>query len=575
MMLLFCLLLGLVKATTDLPIVDLGYTLHQASLNEAGKYYNFTNIRYAEPPIGNLRFAKPMPPQGRSRTVDDGSVVRQCPQAEPTLTSASEAYIYNYAKTGSTSLDSISARAAAPAAPAAPAGSSDSNSSSGYTEDCLFLDVMVPQTIFDRRTNNSSSNHTGAAVMVWIHGGTYISGDKSGQHPATLLSRTQDQGKEGVIYVGLNYRLGAFGFLTGPTFAIDGTPNAGFWDQRLALEWIQNNIHLFGGDPNRVTVSGESAGAGSIIAQMTAFGGNKGKAPFQQAIMESPAWILRTGKYAQEQKFHEYLGLLNVSTLAEARQLPSSAVIAANAYQISTSPNGTFSFGPSADGDFVPDEISLLLLHGKYDHDVKVLVGHNGDEGLQYPFLTNETIFASWMKENFPAAEQSVLDHIDKVLYPLTYNVNGTLVQDYKPNSTKSISITGYNDYVGRQTMAISDCAIACYSYYVNNAFNGSSYAFQFTVPPAYHSQELDYVFWDGDALEEKLLPYNMTLVNIMQDYWTNFVLYGNPNGDGLPFFPKYGNNSTVIDLSWADVVPKVDPADNERCKWWQMGYYT
>ena len=90
------------------------------------------------------------------------------------------------------------------------------------------------------------------------------------------------------MFVAINYRLGAFGWLSGPTLQSDGTANAGLYDQRLALEWVQKNIHLFGGDANCVTVAGESAGGGSIMHQITAFGGLKGAAPFQQAILQSP-----------------------------------------------------------------------------------------------------------------------------------------------------------------------------------------------------------------------------------------------------------------------------------------------
>lgn len=105
-------------------------------------------------------------------------------------------------------------------------------------------------------------------VLVWIYGGGYTSGSKAGQNsgsPAGLLRR----GDGNFIYVTINYRIGAFGWLSGPTLQHDGVANAGLWDQRFALEWVQRNIHLFGGDPDRVTVAGESAGGGSILHQIT------------------------------------------------------------------------------------------------------------------------------------------------------------------------------------------------------------------------------------------------------------------------------------------------------------------
>lgn len=107
-----------------------------------------------------------------------------------------------------------------------------------------------------------------------MYGGGYVTGSKTANDPSGLLQASQPNTTEGMIFVAMNYRLGLYGFLSGPTFqAANGTGNAGFWDQRLALQWVQKHIHLFGGDPNRVTVMGESAGASSIMHQITAFEG--------------------------------------------------------------------------------------------------------------------------------------------------------------------------------------------------------------------------------------------------------------------------------------------------------------
>ena len=126
----------------------------------------------------------------------------------------------------------------------------------------------------------------------------------------------------------------------------NGTVNAGLYDQRLALQWIQDHIGLFGGDPTKVTVMGESAGGASILWQLIAFGGAQGPAPFQQAIIQSPAWVEDIGTSQQEDLFNDFLSLLNVSTIDEARQLQSTKLIDANIQLVGNSPYGTFIVDP-------------------------------------------------------------------------------------------------------------------------------------------------------------------------------------------------------------------------------------
>ena len=127
--------------------------------------------------------------------------------------------------------------------------------------------------------------------MTRIYGGGYTVGWKNGPtggNPSGLIKLSQADGDEGIIFVEINYRLGALGFLGGPTLqGAGGVSNAGFYDQRLAIEWVAKYIHLFGGDGNNITLIGESAGAGSIMQQITAFGGQRGVS-FQGAILQSP-----------------------------------------------------------------------------------------------------------------------------------------------------------------------------------------------------------------------------------------------------------------------------------------------
>ncbi len=174
-----CTVTAAPSARSNLPIVDLGYERHQAiSFSQSGGTYNFSNIRYAQPPVGNLRFALPQPPTGRSNEVDDGSVGRVCPQAYPLWTDSGHT---------------------PPEDPRT-------------TEDCLFLDVIVPQKIFDdaNRGWGKRNYEQLAPVLVWIYGGGYTEGEKTGDgeyNPAGLLKA----GNNGFVYVALNYRVSEAG----------------------------------------------------------------------------------------------------------------------------------------------------------------------------------------------------------------------------------------------------------------------------------------------------------------------------------------------------------------------------
>lgn len=207
---------------TSLPLVDLGYTIHRASFNvhslpllnfppspnlpsqESANYFNFSNIRYASPPLGSLRFAAPVPPTGRSRSIDDGSIARICPQAYPLGAFVNNIYNSYYSQTGQTSLEGFA------------------NATIGFdyprntpqdpraTEDCLFLDVMVPRGVFEGRTGavkGKGARKRGAAVMVWIHGGGYGAGTKYDVPSAGFLQRSQEGDDDGVVFVTINYRL--------------------------------------------------------------------------------------------------------------------------------------------------------------------------------------------------------------------------------------------------------------------------------------------------------------------------------------------------------------------------------
>lgn len=259
----------------------------------------------------------------------------------------------------------------------------------------------------------------------------------------------------------MNYRLGAFGWLSGPTFQESGDANAGLLDQRFALEWVQMHIHKFGGDPKRVTVFGESAGGGSIMHQITAYGGLKGPVPFQQAIPQSPGFQPFVSNQQQEEIFNGYLALLNVTTVDGARSLPYTQLQTANIIQVGLSSYGDFTYGPTVDGKFVPALPGELLLHGQYDKTLKLMLGHNADEvskfsilemllpltilqGLLFtsPFMQNTSAIAEALQTNFPTirAWPQVLEYILNTLYPPIFD--GSQAQGYTNQIARAAALT-------------------------------------------------------------------------------------------------------------------------------------
>lgn len=398
-------------------------------------------------------------------------------------------------------------------------------------------------------------------MLVWIYGGGYTAGSKAGNgNPATLLSSARDGNETGIIFVAMNYRLGMFGWMAGPTFQESGTANVGLYDQRLALEWVKENIHLFGGDPDRVTVIGESAGGGSIMHQITAYGGLKGKVPFQQAIAQSPGWIPQPSNYQNEAVFQQtlaYASLVSkksVTTLAELRNLTTAELYYTNYAVTGLSPYGSFTYGPSVDGNFVPQLPGQLLLHGQFDASVKVMVGHNSNEGLLFasPFITNDTGLAAYLTAAIPAAQPAAIDHIVSDLYPADFNGSH-----------------GYTSQLGRTALLVSEAVFACNTRYLGLAYKNATYSYYFSVPPGLHGEDVAYTFYNGGA------GVNATVAGALQDYITSFAMNGSPNEEGVPFFPLYGGNASTAVMDAKALGTQVrDTAANGRCDWWQKALY-
>ncbi|KAE9566388.1 hypothetical protein CGMCC3_g17440 [Colletotrichum fructicola] len=518
--------------------VDLGYTIQEGLLetNHGNvPYLNFTNVRYAAPPTGSGRFQPPGPPAENRTTQTAGSYGIECPQAQPGW--------FNYIGSDVGNQTEMPSFTKADVYPPKP----------GSSEDCLFLDVLVPEHVFNVR------NTSKVPVLLFIHGGGYVQGSKTEYGSGVGLLNAAVQNGQDLIYVSINYRLGLFGFLAGSNPS-DVTPNLGLQDQTFAIQWVQQHIHLFGGNSSAVAVVGESAGAGSILYHLTSPDVSS-LSLFTRAIVQSP-YTYYIPESQQTETFRQVLLASNASSLAELRNLPTEVLQTANGIVVGNSrPYGTFGFGPVIDDDLYTGYPPLLLRQAQFDHSVQVMAGHNTNEGLLFasPFIHHNKQFDSNIALLFPEAPGSALSAVTQTLYPA--NFNGTF---------------GYVDQLGRIARVIADATIICNNYFIGRVFEplNPRFAYEFSVPPAWHANDLTYTFLDPSNPSSGV---NVTLAVIMQRYFASFVTSGSPNpvaGGLLPDFTS-GEGLIVQSLNSTLVGPVLDAAINSsRCDWWQEGLF-
>ncbi|RFN54486.1 carboxylesterase family protein [Fusarium flagelliforme] len=525
-----------------LPVVDLGYELHRALSHDTNTdTYKFSNIRYAQPPTGNLRFRAPVPPLTNRDVIQTGEEVRACPQGIPLWQARAVKPTAKYSNGKEFNLQNWEAdiKNYTPTAGKPPPPT---------TEDCLFLDVHVPRKVLD---NAKEGKGCDTPVLVWIHGGGYILSSKNGWptpgfEPSGLLQHAKSFNENGLIFVALNYRLGALGFLPGSDVQKDGDLNAGLLDQRLALQWVQDNIHLFGGSRDRVTVMGESAGGGSVLLHLL----GEDKAPFNQVIAQSPAFIPTF--QAPESAYSGFLDVLNVTSLTEARDASSEAIIKANAAQIGAAPATTYIYGPVLDKKLIPDYPYAMFKRGHFDKSVKTLASHTAFEGGFFFDVDNmaDADFIPWIQRSIPGLSESEQKYLADELYPPKFD--GSL---------------GYTDQGSRQMALWGEAIIDCNFAGINKAVEGEGYAYQFNVTPGLHTQDLKYIF--NDPQNPAFKPVSQ---DTLQSIITSFVINGVPRmkGGNAAEFPRWGKAGNLVRLNEFGAVISENTENQTRCDWWQ-----
>ena len=385
------------------------------------------------------------------------------------------------------------------------------------SEDCLYLNIWIP----------ASAKKEKLPVMVWIYGGGLENGSAS-----TPLYAGDRLTQKGVIVVTANYRLGVFGFLADGELSREsahGTSgNYGLLDQIAALRWVHRNIAAFGGDPDRVTVFGQSSGSISISALATS---SLAKGLFQRAIGESgglfepldmaPAFGLagaeQDGKAFMSHAGANTIAELRLRSAAELMKIPFDAHLIIDGYVLRQPPYAAYQKGEQ--------------------NDVALLIGSNADEGQS--FLVGRTItvqnFTRELKRDFPDA----LVHAIKPFPGATDSAAQSAAAAFERDMRFRWDMWTWAGLASRSGQKV-------FFYQFSRVPPRRSDGKQF-VAGASHGAEMPYVFDHRDRSTRAWTSQDRKLADDITTYWTNFAKYGDPNVQSFPAWPAWGSSTTDV----------------------------
>lgn len=405
----------------------------------------------------------------------------------------------------------------------APAPMQGGNPVSGKSEDCLYLNVWTPAKSINEKL----------PVLVWIYGGGFSFGSTSDPvHNGEHLAR------KGVVLVSIAYRVGQLGFLAHPELSAESpngvSGNYGLLDQIAGLQWIQNNIAAFGGDPGQVTIFGESAG-GIAVSMLCASPLAKGL--FHGAISQSggsfgptrpttyPGENMKTLQQAEHDGI-EYLKGFGLSSMEELRNLEAEKLIP----QGWTMPGGW----PIVDGCVIPDDQFKLYEAGNYN-DVPVLIGYNSDEGLSFPAGRTPQEYIANVQERFGPYADSLIQ-----AYPVGEN--------NVPRSARNLmrdAAFGWHTWSWARLQSKAGKSEVYFYYFDQHPerAEGSPQADHGTP----HGVDVPFVFMNLDPANSNTTESDLEIAETMGTYWTNFAKYGDPNGEGVLAWPAFSDENPEV----------------------------
>jgi para-nitrobenzyl esterase len=467
------------ETTMEVPQLDSGPI---SGLQEDG-VWTYLGIPYAAPPVGELRWKEPQP----VAAWDD---VRPCTEFGPSCPQPPWSYDF----------------------------SQEEMAVGEQSEDCLYLNVWTP----------AENPDEGLPVMVWIYGGAFLIGSGS-----QILYNGRNLAEKGVVVVTINYRVNTLGFMAHPLLSEESpngvSGNYGLLDQMAALQWVERNIAAFGGDPDLVTVFGQSAGGASVCDLMIS---PLAAGLFDRAISQSGGF-LSMGMPVDDQgdtlikaerqgvKISEALGCNNEEDeLACLREKsPEELMDALN--ETSAGTLGFASIGPNIDGYVIPENPPLMFAAGE-QMNVPLLIGTNANEGAY--FAPDMTLDEYKMIMTFVYGEYG-----DEALalYPAQTD------QEVKPSFATLLTEMLFASPSKFAAASMAD-------------IDSPAYLYKFTQEPKdpqlqpmgpFHGYEVAFVFGN---LDEMMGEDDVALSEAMMDYWVNFATTGDPNGSGVPEWPAF-----------------------------------
>ncbi|MET9255618.1 carboxylesterase family protein [Streptomyces sp. NPDC003717] len=448
------------------------------------------------------------------------------------------------------------------------------------TEDCLYLNVYAPE----------GTGQDPLPVMVWIPGGGFFLGGGADYDPTALVR------DGGVLLVTFNYRVGVLGFFSHPAINAEGhaAGNYGLMDQTFALDWVRRNAAAFGGDPDNVTIFGESAGAASVLAQLAS---PAAAGLFHKAVSQSCSVAAVMPMRTLEETAQVGTALAEAAgcadqTPAALRALPTAALLAANRMPDGEFGVGRFHIGPVVDGEVLPEPLRDLFRTGRF-HRVPFVNGTNHDEFTWFQAMVELNTGLVIDADSYP-----------KLLGPLLEvaaagQLLGTTVPaEAVPEILARYPVEKYGNASRAVAAAIGDCGVITAGGRRTTRLIGRHvphvYAYEFDVPDAPvawppvsfsygsgHVQEVQFLFpgfAGGGGVRRDLDERQQTLARHMVAYWTNFAHSGDPNEGpattDAPHWPRYDPEADAL-LSLRAPRPEVTTsfAQAHHCDFWDAFY--